>query len=295
MEYKDTKQSSWKRRLEKFGEIWERFKRNKMALVSLIVIVILVIACASASLVADYDQYAINGDMSERLQGPSSEHIFGTDEFGRDIFVRILYGGRISLSIGVVVVAISVFFGCILGGLAGYYGGRVDTIIMRASDVLMAIPSTLLCISIVAALGVGIDNLIIAMVVANIPGYTRLVKATMLSVREMEYVEAARAIGLGDRRIIFKHIISNCTSPIIVNATMSIAGTIISAAGLSFIGLGIQPPAPEWGAMLSTGKAFIRTAPHLLVFPGVFIVIAVLAINLVGDGVRDALDPKFKN
>ncbi len=276
-------------------EIWFRLKKNKLAVMGLIILLILILIAIFADLIVDYDNVVVKTNMPERLQPPSGKHWFGTDEFGRDILARIIHGSRVSLSIGVIVVAISVFFGCLLGGIAGYYGGMIDNVIMRIADIFLAIPAILLTITIVAALGIGMTNLLIALVIANIPGYTRLVRAVVLSVKDVEYVEAARAIGLRDGRIIFKHVIANCMAPILVNATMSIAGTILSAAGLSFIGLGIQPPNPEWGAMLSGGRQFLRVAPHMVIFPGIFIIIAVLMINFVGDGLRDALDPKLKD
>lgn len=276
-------------------EIWQRLFKNKLAVISLVILAIFVLLALFADVFFNYQTMVISQDIPNRLLPPGPGHLFGTDQYGRDLLARIIHGTRYSLSIGLIAVSLAVLGGCILGGISGYYSGVTDNIIMRLVDIMLSIPPILLCISIVAALGPGMVNLMIALVIANIPGFTRLVRASVLTVKDMEYVEAARAIGLHDSRIIFKYVLLNCMGPILVNATMGIAGTILTAAGLSFIGLGVQPPAPEWGAMLSGGRQYLRAAPHILFFPGAAIVIAVLCINFIGDGLRDALDPKLKD
>lgn len=230
-----------------------------------------------------------------RLLTPSSEHWFGTDAYGRDLFTRVLYGTRISLVIGIFTAGFSLLFGGILGAVAAYYGGQVDNIIMRVMDMFTAIPGTLLALAIVAALGANMINLLIAITISSIPGFVRLIRSTVLTVVESEYVEAARACGAKDGRIILKHVLPNAIGPIIVQTTTSISGMILQASGLSFIGMGVQPPTPEWGAMISESREFMRLYPHLMVFPGVCIILAALSFNLLGDGLRDALDPRLKD
>lgn len=274
-------------------EVWKRLKKNKLALVGLAIIILLFLTAVFANVIAPYN-YA-KQDLQSAFQFPSSKHIFGTDEFGRDIFSRIVYGSRISLEVGFIAVSISVIIGGVLGAIAGYYGGKVDNLIMRVMDVLLAIPQILLAISIVAALGPGLVNLMIAVGISSIPGYARIVRASVLSIKDQEFVEAARAVGSSDLRIIFKHIIPNVLAPIIVQATLGVAIAILTAAGLSFIGLGIQPPTPEWGSMLSGGRGYIRDYWYMTMFPGLAIVITIFALNVLGDGLRDALDPRLKN
>lgn len=274
-------------------EIVRRFLRNRQAVAGLIMLTILVFCAVFAPVIAPYDP--IKQDLRSRLDPPSWEHIMGTDELGRDIFSRILYGARISLTVGLIAVSLSCVAGCLLGVIAGYYGGVLDNIIMRCADVLMAIPSILLNIAIVAALGTGLQNVMIAIGISSIPGYCRIMRASILSLRDQEFVEASRAAGAGGVYIITHHILPNCLAPLIVQATLRTGSAILSCASMSFIGLGIVPPTPEWGAMLSSGREFLRDAPHLTTFPGVAIMFAVFAMNLMGDGLRDALDPKLKN
>ncbi len=276
-----------------FAVTLRRLKRNKLAMTGLAIILLLFLAAALADVIAPY-HYA-QQNLREVFQYPSLKHPFGTDDFGRDIFSRIIYGTRISLEVGFLSVGLAIVLGGILGAVAGYYGGRVDMLIMRTMDILLSIPSILLAISIVAALGPGLGNLMIAVGLSNIPRYARLVQASVLAIRDFEYVEAARAVGSGDGRIIFRHILPNCLAPIIVQGTLGVAQAIIVAAALSFIGLGIQPPVPEWGAMLSGGRSFIRNYWFMTVFPGLAIMITVFGLNLLGDGLRDALDPRLKN
>lgn len=273
-------------------EVWKRLKRNKLALVGLFIIVLLFIMAIFAKVIAPYDYAKQN--LQSTFQFPSAKHLLGTDEFGRDIFSRIVYGSRISLEVGFIAVSISIVIGGVLGAVAGYYGKTIDNIIMRAMDILLAIPQILLAISIVAALGPGLVNLMVAVGISSIPGYARIVRASVLSIKDQEFVEAAKATGSGDMRIIFKHIIPNCLAPIIVQATLGVAVAILTAAGLSFIGLGIQPPTPEWGAMLSGGREYIRDYWYITLFPGLAIVITIFALNVLGDGLRDALDPRLK-
>lgn len=275
-------------------EIWNRLRRNKVAIVGLIILVLLVLCAIFADQIADYQTMVVDQNIANRLQGPSPEHILGTDEFGRDIFARLIHGSRVSLKVGIVSVAISLILGGFFGALAGYYGGKTDNIIMRCMDVLLAVPSILLAITIVAALGSSMFNLMLAIGVAGIPGFARIVRAAVMGVKDQEFVEAARAIGARNFTIIMREIIPNCMAPIIVQSTLSVAGAILSTASLSFIGLGIEAPNPEWGAMLSGGRIYLRDAMHLTLFPGLAIVITILALNLLGDGLRDALDPRLK-
>jgi len=225
---------------------------------------------------------------------PSFQHIMGTDNLGRDMFTRIIYGARTSLWIGFTAVSVALTAGVLIGSISGYYGGRLDNILMRGIDILIAVPNILLAIAIASALGPGLTNTMIAVGLGSIPGYARQTRAAVLSIREREFIEAARAIGGNDFRIITRHILPNCMAPIMVEATLGLGGAILSAAALSFIGLGIQPPTPEWGYMLSVGRRFIRDYSHMVTFPGLAIVTIVVAINMVGDGLRDALDPKLK-
>ncbi len=281
-----------KKRQSQFAGTWKRMRRNKFAMLGLFIIFVLIFCAIFADVIAPYG-YA-DQDLQRRFLPPSLEHPFGTDNFGRDVFSRVIHGTRISLQVGFVAVGIASIIGGLLGALAGYYGKFIDNAIMRIIDVMLAIPSILLAISITAAFGPGLRNVMIAVGIASIPTYARIVRASVLSVREQEFVEAARATGASDLRIIFSHILPNAMSPVIVQATLGVASAILSAAGLSFIGLGIQPPLPEWGAMLSAGRAFLREHPHIVMFPGVTIMITIFALNLFGDGLRDALDPRLK-
>ncbi len=276
------------------AEVWQRLCRNKMAMLGLGILVILALGAIFADVIADYDTMVVAQDVKNRLQGPSAAHWFGTDEFGRDIFARMLHGSRVSLVVGLISVSISLILGGTLGAFAGFYGGRVDNIIMRIMDIFLAVPSILLAMTIVAALGTDLIYVMLAIGVSGIPSYARIVRAAVMSVKDQEFVESARAIGASSPTIIFREILPNCMAPIIVQATLSVAGAILSTASLSFIGLGVQPPAPEWGAMLSSGRNYLRDSVHLTLFPGLAIVITILALNLLGDGLRDALDPRLK-
>lgn len=275
-------------------EVWRRLKKNKLAIVGLVVILILIIIALSADFIADYETVVVKQNIKNRLQPPGGEHIFGTDEYGRDIFARLVHGTRVSITVGLISVGIALTIGGFLGAIAGYYGGKADNAIMRVMDIFLAVPNILLAIAIVSALGTSIINLMISVGISSIPTYARIVRASVLSIKDQEFVESAKAIGAKDLVIITKHIIPNSLAPVIVQATLGVASAILSTAALSFIGLGIQPPAPEWGAMLSGGRTFLRDASHITVFPGIAIMITILALNMLGDGLRDALDPKLK-
>ena len=283
-----------KKKRGQWHETWRMLRKNKMAMLGLGILVVLILLAIFADVIADYDEVAIKMNTSIRLQGPSKDHILGTDELGRDIFARIIHGARVSLQVGIIAVGIAIVVGGSLGAIAGFYGGVLDNIIMRIMDIFLAVPSILLAISIVSALGSSMTNLMIAVGVSSIPSYARIVRASVLSIKDQEFIEAARAIGARDSRIIVKHILPNSLAPVIVQGTLGVAGAILSTAGLSFIGLGIEKPAPEWGAMLSGGRQHIRDSSHVTTFPGIAIMITILSLNLLGDGLRDALDPRLK-
>lgn len=272
--------------------VLKRLSKNKSAMLGLIIIIVLIISAIFAPILAPYGYEQI--DVVHAFQGPSMEHWFGTDNLGHDIFSRCLYGGRYSLLIGVCTVALSLIGGLILGSVSGYFGGVVDNIIMRFLDIIQSIPGQLLAIAVSAVLGTGLDKCVIALAIASCSGYARILRASIMSIRKSEYLEAAISINCTNRRIIMRHILPNTISPLIVQATMGIASAILSAAGLSFIGLGVQPPTPEWGAMLSAGRSYIRDYSYMILSPGILIMLTVLSFNMLGDGLRDALDPKLK-
>lgn len=282
------------KKASKFGEIWKRLIRNPGAIIGLVIIITMALGAIFANFIVP-EYLVTEQNAAIRFQGPSSEHWFGTDNYGRDLFARILYGSRISLTIGIFTAAFSLLFGGILGAVAAYYGGQVDNTIMRIMDMFTAIPGTLLALAIVAALGASMTNLLIAITISSIPGFVRLIRSTVLTVVESDYIEAARACGTRDRRIILRHILPNAIGPIIVQTTSSISGMILQASGLSYIGMGVQPPRPEWGAMISESREFMRQYPYLMIFPGVCIILAALSFNLLGDGLRDALDPRLRD
>ena len=241
------------------------------------------------------DAKVISQNLVNRLQPPSSEHIFGLDEFGRDIFLRIIWGTRYSLFMSTISISAAIIIGSVIGAISGYYGGVVDNILMRIMDIMLSLPYILLTIAIVAALGPGLVNVLISISISYIPEFARVVRGSVLSIREREFIEASRSVGASDMVIIFKQIVPNSLAPLIVQATLGVAGAILSIAALSFLGLGIQPPLPEWGAMLTNARTYIRDAWHITAFPGLMILLTILALNIVGDGLRDALDPKLKN
>ncbi len=276
-----------------FVAVIKRMAKNRVAVVSAIVFLLLVLAAIFAPLIAPYSYTEM--DLAAKNQGPSLAHLFGTDEMGRDILSRILYGGRYSISAGILAVCVQMIFGVICGSIAGFFGGRVDNIIMRVLDVIQSIPNTILMIAIAAALGNGYINTVLALGISNFPQCSRLLRSQMLSTREQEYVSAAELIGCSKVRQIMSHVLPNSWQPLIVSATMGVANNILQLASLSFLGLGIQPPTPEWGAILSSARKYITMYPYQLVFPGIAIAITVLVLNLMGDGLRDALDPKLKD
>ncbi|WP_242957539.1 ABC transporter permease [Gemmiger sp. An120] len=273
-------------------QVLKQMSYNRMAMLGAVILLIEVVLVLLAPLIAPYSYSTI--DMSVAMQGPSLAHPFGTDDVGRDILSRILIGGRYSLGMGILSILISMVLGISIGSIAGYFGGTVDNLIMRFLDIVQSMPGMLMTIVLSTVLGPGYFNTILALAINNIPSNARLLRAQMLKVRENEYIEAARSINCNKLQIIVKHLIPNSFSPMIVTSTMGVAHMITAAAGLSFIGLGVQPPTPEWGAMLSASRQFIRSSPHMVIFPGLAIAITVLSLNLMGDGLRDALDPKLK-
>lgn len=273
-------------------EFLRMLAKNKGAVVAMFAIIIIVLACLFANIVSPYD-YA-KQDLVHKLSWPSLKHLCGTDNYGRDIFTRILYGGRISLLISLISVSIATVSGAIIGAISAFYGKFVDNIIMRILDVFMAIPGLLLSVTISTALGSGTFETSVALAVGSIPPIARIIRAQVLTINEQEYIEAARAAGASDLRIIFTHIMPNSMAPLIVQATLRIGSAVLLISSLSFLGAGIQPPTPEWGAMLNAGRAYIRSFWPIIVFPGLAIMITMLSFNVFGDGIRDALDPKLK-
>lgn len=278
-----------------FKTIWLRLNKNRLAMFGLVFFLIMMGVVLTADLYMNYEEQAISQKLSIRFRSPSWEHLLGTDQFGRDVLARVIYGGRISLFVGLATICVSLTAGSIIGATAAYYGGKTDNILMRIMDVFLAIPNTLMAITLVAALGTSMVNLILAMGISQIPRMSRIVRSSVLSIIGQEYIEAARACGTSDTRIIFRHILPNAMGPILVQVTQTVARSVITIASLSFIGLGISEPTPEWGAMLSEAKSQLRHHPYLAVAPGVAIVMAVMSLTLLGDGLRDAMDPRLKN
>lgn len=270
---------------------WQQFRRNRLATIGLVIILALWGATLLAEYVAYHDPYEMNLE-NPFLPVGSRDHWLGTDNFGRDVFSRIVWGGRASLSVGIVVVGISATIGLILGVISGYYGGWIDTLIMRITDLFFAFPFFILAIGVIAALGPSLKNVMLVLGLVTWPEYARMVRAKTLALREEPFVESARAAGASDIRIMSVHVLPNCLGPVIVMATLGMANAILAAAGLSFLGMGVQPPEPEWGSMLNEARMYMRTAPHLIIVPGLVIMLAVLGLNFLGDGLRDALDPK---
>ena len=288
-----SQQNPAKKRKSRFAVVFHQLKKNKQAMGGLVVIILLVALAILAPYIIPYD-YDMQ-DYSCILSGSTKEHWLGTDDLGRDILSRLLYGTRISLSMGVLIVCIGASIGILLGSIAGFYGGRVDNVIMRFLDIYQSVPNILLAIAFAAVLGPGLTSAVTALGIASFAGYARLIRASILQVRGLEYVDAARVINASNINILFKHVLPNAFSPLIVYITMYIGSSILAAASLSFIGLGAQAPLPEWGAMLSSGRSMMRDYPTLVLYPGIMIMITVLAFNLFGDGLRDALDPRLKN
>ena len=274
-------------------EVMKRLARNKLAMLGLFVIVLMILMAIFAPLIAPYGYETQN--MKAVYLPPCKEHLLGTDRLGRDILSRLIYGARQSLRIGIFSVAIGAVLGTTLGAIAGFYGGKTDNIIMRILDIYQSIPGMLLSIALAASLGPGVNNAILAVGISTIPVYSRIIRASIMTVRDKEYIEAATAINASDFRIITRHVLPNAFAPLIVEITMNIGNSILMAATLSFIGLGAQPPSPEWGAMLSEGRNFMRDYGYLVIYPGICIMASVLSFNMLGDGLRDALDPRLKN
>ena len=275
-------------------EIWRRFRKSKGAVIGLFMLVAILLIIIFADMIAPYDM-ATKQDLVHKLSKPSTEHWFGTDSYGRDVFARVIHGGRISLSIAILATISSCILGSALGAIAGYFGGKVDSIIMRSLDIFMSVPDILFTMAVVFALGANFVNLLVALTLAYFTNYVRLVRSQVLNLAEQDYVEAARAGGSGSARIIISHILPNAMGVIIVNTTLNVAKIILYQSTLSFLGLGMPPPAPEWGLMLSEAREFMRNAPHLMFFPSLAIVLSACSVNLIGDGLRDALDPHLKS
>jgi peptide/nickel transport system permease protein len=267
-----------------------RFRRNPGAWVGLVIVTLLVLMAIFAPYLVDRAPDAQN--LRTRLRPPSAEHPFGTDEFGRSIYARVIYGARVSLFTGVVPVALSLLIGSAIGLLAGYFRGRLDALLMRAMDVLLAFPSLLLALAVVGTLGPGLTNAVLAIAIVGIPQYARLVRSVVLGTREEDYVHAARALGANDLRLMLRHVLPSAIGPIVVQATLGVGFAILAIAGLSFLGLGVQPPTADWGEMLARGRRFLPDATWLMIFPGLAVSLTVLGFNLLGDGLRDALDPR---
>jgi peptide/nickel transport system permease protein len=276
-------------------ELWLRFIKNKTAVVGLIIFSIIVLLAVFAPLIADYNTVAIRINVPNRLQAPNSTNWLGTDDMGRDIFARIIHGARISLMVGISSIFVALLVGGALGSVSGFYGGRIDNIIMRIMDVFLCLPDMLLALAIIATFGVSIVNITISIGLSFTPMFSRVVRAAVMTVRSNEYVEAARSIGAKNGRIIIRHVLINCIGPIIVQFTLYIANAILTISALSFIGLGIQAPTPEWGNMLASGREFMRDYPYIVVAPGMAIFFTILSLNLLGDGLRDTLDPRLKS
>lgn len=274
-------------------DILRRFLKNRPAIGGMVILcLLLIVFIVGCILIPEQRCYDISGTP---FQGPSAEHWFGTDHIGRDVFARVIHGSKISMTIGIGSTVISVVLGSLIGAVCGYFGGRVDNIIMRIFDIIMCIPGMLLIIALVAALGIGVGNLLIAMIVSMVPGTVRFVRSTVLNLTDMEYIQCAKTYGTGNFTIIVRHVLPNALGPIIILMASNVAAAIMSAASFSFLGFGVQPPTPEWGAMVAESRQYMRQAPHLTIFPGLAIVVAAMSINLIGDGLRDALDPRLKD
>lgn len=272
---------------------WRLVRRNHAAMLSLFVLLFIILAAVFAPLIAPQDP--LYQDLPKRLQGPSAEHIFGTDRAGRDIYSRVIYGARVSLTVGLVSVVLGAVVGVTLGLFSGYYGGWIDRVTMRVMEIIQAFPGVLLAILIVAILGPGLFNVLVALSVFALPTMSRVARGSALSLKQQDFIQAARAVGVSDARIMVQHILPNALAPLIVMTTLRVAGVILAAASLSFIGLGAQPPTPEWGAMINEGRANLREAPYIMFFPGMAILITVLCLNFLGDALRDALDPRMRS
>jgi len=281
------------RKTSQFREVWRRLKRNRAAIAGGVIVLLFVATALLAPWLSPYPPN--DGDLTKRLKAPDREHLLGTDPLGRDVLSRVIYGARISLQIQIVAVIIALFVGTILGMVGGYYGGIFDNLIMRFMDILLAFPGIFLAIAIIAVLGPGLTNLMLAAGIYSIPQFARIVRGSVLSLKEKEFVEAAKAVGEKDFNILFRYLLPNSMAPIIVQTTLRMATVLLTASGLSFLGLGVQPPTPEWGAMLSNARAYLITAPHVATVPGLAIMLVVMGFNLFGDGLRDSLDPRLRD
>lgn len=298
----DTEKKLALRKKSRSQMIWRQFRKSRTALLGLCILTVFVLFAVFADVIEDFDTRAIATNQQARFEAPSlknlfteNAHIFGTDEYGRDVFARIIHGARVSLSIGILATSCSAVIGGLLGAVAAFYGKKWDFIIMRCMDIISSIPSILLAMAVVAALGANLTNLLIALSFSSIATYARLVRSSVVTLVGQEFIEAARACGASSFKIIVKHIIPNSLSPIICQMAFSSSGMILTAASMSYLGLGIQPPDPEWGSMLASAKTYIWSYPYLITIPGICIVLAALSITLIGDGLRDALDPKLKD
>ncbi len=274
------------------AEVWRRLRRNRAAIVGGVIVLLFVFIAIFAPWLSPYPPN--EGDLTKRLKPPCREHLLGTDPLGRDLLSRVIYGARISLQVQIISVSIALVVGTLLGMIGGYYGGRLDNLIMRLMDILLAFPGIFLAISIIAVLGPGLTNLMLAAGIYSIPQFARIVRGSVISLKEKEFIEAARAVGEGDIDILFRYLLPNSMAPIIVQTTLRMATVLLTASGLSFLGLGVQPPTAEWGAMLSNARAYLITAPHVATVPGLAIMLVVMGFNLFGDGLRDSLDPRLR-
>ena len=274
------------------AEVWRNFRSHPVSMGAFVVLIVMIVVAIAAGFIYDYNTQVVAINAKERLLSPSAGHWFGTDSYGRDVFIRVLYGARYSLFIGIVTSAISMVLGIIIGASCAYFGKAYDVIVMRVMDAIICIPSMLLMLALVSVLGKGMKGIIIALIITSVPGFARVIRAIVLNVVHQEYVEAALACGTRHGEIIARHVLPNCFGPILVDVLMSVAGCIMAASSLSYLGMGIQVPAPEWGAMLSDATPLLRAYPYLAIFPGIAIVLTSLCFNLIGDGLTDALDPQ---
>lgn len=280
------------RKHSQWRDVWHRLRQNKLAMAALVIVILLILMAVFAETIAPYDYAEQNPDA--KFEYPSAAHLLGTDNYGRDLLSRLIVGGRISLLVSVLSVVFALIVGGFIGAISGYFAGTVDGVIMRIMDIVMAIPQFLLAVAVSVALGSGIVNTAIAIAIGSVPSYARLMRASVMSIKEQEFTEAARALGNSNMQILFKHIIPNTLSPIIVETTLHIGANILAISGLSFVGLGVQPPTPEWGSIMAAGRQYIRDFWPLVTFPGVFIMLTMFGFNILGDGLRDAMDPRLK-
>jgi peptide/nickel transport system permease protein len=275
------------------ADLWRRLRRNRAAMAGAGIVAAFVLLAVLAPALVPFNP--LQGDLNDRLQPPNATHWLGTDELGRDLLSRVMFGAWVSLQIQIVAVVLALLVGVTLGLVGGYFGGRVDNVIMRCMDSLLAFPGIFLALGIIAALGPGLFNLMLAAGISSVPQFARIVRASVLSLKEREFVEAAVALGSGNGRVMFRHLLPNCLAPIIVQSTLRMATVLLTASGLSFLGLGVQPPTPEWGAMLSNARSYLVVAPHVATIPGLAIMVVVVGFNLFGDGLRDTLDPRLRH